>query len=94
MVARNDAARPDRVQAAWLYAQMVRWRQAPMSPELHEAALAVFRPDLYDEVLGPSPARPPTEPSDGVGAFAGPRFDPSDIAGHLAPWTLDRKPAR
>ena len=58
MVGRYGAARPDRVQAAWLYAQMVRWRQAPMSPELYEAALAVFRPDLYDEVLGPSPGAP------------------------------------
>lgn len=94
MIGRNDAARPDRVQAAWLYAQMVRWRQAPMSPDLYQAALAVFRPDVYDEVLGPSSARLPTEPADGVGAFAGPLFDPSDIAGHLAPWTVGGKPTR
>jgi two-component system, oxyanion-binding sensor len=91
MIGRNGAARPDPVQAAWLYAQMVRWRQAPMSPELREAALAVFRPDLYDEVLGSTPERLPTEPSDGVGAFAGPLFDPADLAGHLAPWTTSRK---
>ena len=30
LVGRNGAARPDPVQAAWLYAQMVRWGQAPL----------------------------------------------------------------
>jgi NitT/TauT family transport system ATP-binding protein len=52
LVGREGAARPDPVQAAWLYAQMVRWGQAPMSTELLSAAQAVFRPDLYDAVLG------------------------------------------
>jgi NitT/TauT family transport system ATP-binding protein len=93
LVGRNGAARPDPAQAAWLYAQMVRWGQAPMSRELLEAARAVFRPDLYDEVLGPSPARPTGDPPDGIGAFAGPPFDPNDIAGHLAPWPIKRAPA-
>ena len=36
LVGRKGAARPDPVQAAWLYAQMVRWGQAPMSHELLE----------------------------------------------------------
>jgi NitT/TauT family transport system ATP-binding protein len=31
LVGRKGAARPDPVQAAWLYAQMVRWGQAPLS---------------------------------------------------------------
>src|SRR5262249_56451372 len=31
LVGRNGAARPDPVQAAWLYAQMLRWGQAPMT---------------------------------------------------------------
>jgi len=93
LVGRAGAARPDPVQAAWLYAQMVRWGQAPMSRELLDASLAVFRPDLYDEVLGAAPPRSPSEPADGIGAFAGPAFDPGDIAGHLAPWPIKRTPA-
>ncbi|HEY6704643.1 MAG TPA: CmpA/NrtA family ABC transporter substrate-binding protein, partial [Xanthobacteraceae bacterium] len=48
LVGRKQAARPDPVQAAWLYAQMVRWGQAPLSSDLLAAAKAVFRPDLYD----------------------------------------------
>ena len=51
MVGRAGAARPDPAQAAWLYAQMVRWGQAPLSDELLAAAKAVFRPDLYDAAL-------------------------------------------
>ena len=53
MIGRNSAARPDPVQAAWLYAQMVRWGQAPLSAELLATAKAVFRPDLYDNALEP-----------------------------------------
>ena len=46
------------VQAAWLYAQMVRWGQAPLSPAALDAAMAVFRPDLYDAALGPQAREP------------------------------------
>ncbi len=90
MVGRKGAARPDPVQAAWLYAQMVRWGQAPMSRELLDTAIGTFRPDLYDAVLGPADGRVPGEPADGVGAFAGPAFDANDIAAHLAPWKIKR----
>lgn len=90
LVGRAGAARPDPAQAAWLYAQMVRWGQAPMSAELLAAAKAVFRPDLYDAILG-RPAPPPaSEPKDGIGAFAGPPFDPNDVAAHLAEWPVRR----
>jgi two-component system, oxyanion-binding sensor len=51
-MAREDAARPDPVQAAWLYAQMVRWGQAFISAESLKTAMGVFRPDLYDAALG------------------------------------------
>ena len=55
---------------------MVRWGQAPLSREMLAAAKAVCRPDLYDAALG-GPMRPPLgEPADGIGAFAGPTFDP------------------
>ena len=30
------------------------------------------------------------EPADGIGAFTGPAFDPSDIAGHIAAWRIRR----
>lgn len=90
MVSRRGAGRPDRVQAAWLYAQMVRWGQTHLSNELLLQAQAVFRPDIYDEVLG-APALQPGEPADGVGAFAGPAFNPSDIAGHLSAWKIRRR---
>ena len=33
LVGRQGAARPDPAQAAWLYAQMVRWGQTSVSPE-------------------------------------------------------------
>ena len=83
-----DAARPNPVHAAWLYAQMVRWGQAAISPEAVEIAKAVFRPDLYDAALG-HPAKS-AEVSHAIGAFAGPPFDAGDIAGHLAGFAIGR----
>ena len=84
--ARNHAARPDPTQAAWLYAQMVRWGQAPFSAEAQQIAEAVFRPDLYDAALGV--AAPSTVTTDAIGAFAGPPFDPANIAAHLASFEI------
>jgi ABC-type nitrate/sulfonate/bicarbonate transport system substrate-binding protein len=89
LVGREGAARPDPVQAAWLYAQMVRWGQAPLRPDALEVAKSVFRPDLYDAALGQ--AGKPGDASGAVGAFAGPPFDPSDIAGHLAAFAIGRR---
>jgi ABC-type nitrate/sulfonate/bicarbonate transport system substrate-binding protein len=88
LVGRLGAARPDPVQAAWLYAQMVRWGQAPLSDEMLAAAKAVFRPDFHDAALGPSAAMSAGEPSDGIGAFTGPAFDPDDIAAHLSSFKI------
>jgi ABC-type nitrate/sulfonate/bicarbonate transport system substrate-binding protein len=88
LVGREGAARPDSVQAAWLYAQMVRWGQAPLGPVALEAAMAVFRPDLYDAALGSAPTLGSV--SNVVGAFAGPAFDPRDIAGHLRAFEIGR----
>lgn len=91
LVGREGAGRPNPIQAAWLYAQMVRWGQAPMSEQLLKEAVSVFRPDLYDAVLGAEGADGSGGPADGVGAFAGPAFDPRDIAGHLVPWGIQRR---
>jgi NitT/TauT family transport system ATP-binding protein len=88
LVGRANAARPDPVQAAWLYAQMVRWKQARLSDTLLAQAMAVFRPDIYDKVFGVPGAMPAAEPADGIGAFAGPSFDPKDVAGHIGTWAI------
>ena len=89
-IGRDAASRPDPVQAAWLYAQMVRWGQAPLSAELNAAAQAVFRPDLYDAALDVASSFDIRGPHDGVGGFVGPTFDAGDIAGHLAAWRIKR----
>jgi ABC-type nitrate/sulfonate/bicarbonate transport system substrate-binding protein len=90
LVGRKQAARPDPVQAAWLYAQMVRWGQAPLSSDLLAAAKAVFRPDLYDAASAVMEPDTAGEPADGIGAFVGPAFDPDRIAAHLASWAIRR----
>ena len=82
LVGRDHAARPDPIQAAWLYAQMVRWGQARYAPDALTRAKTVFRPDLYDAAHGLPPAS--SSPAAGVGAFDGTPFDAADIAGHLA----------
>jgi two-component system, oxyanion-binding sensor len=86
LIGRDGVARPDPVHAAWLYAQMVRWGQAPLAPDLVVASKAVFRPDLYDNALGQTAAETAGEPADRIGAIAGPAFDPNDIASYLAAW--------
>jgi NitT/TauT family transport system ATP-binding protein len=83
LVGREGATRPEQVQAAWLYAQMVRWRQASISPEALKSAISVFRPDLYDAALGPR-RDADRDRSGSVEAFAGPKFDPTAIADYLA----------
>ncbi len=88
LVGRKGAARPDPAQAAWLYAQMVRWGQTAMRPEALKAAKGVFRPDLYDGATG-QPVKA-TDGGDPIGAFAGPAFDPDDITGHLAAFDISR----
>lgn len=88
LVGREGAARPDPVQAAWLYAQMVRWGQTAMRPEALKTAMGVFRPDLYDAAMGHPGAA--AAASDAIGAFAGPAFDPQDIAGHLSAFKIGR----
>src|SRR5665811_1107296 len=86
LVGREDAGRPDPVQAAWLYAQMVRWGQVSHSPEALSTAQGVFRPDLYDTALGLR-GNGDRDAFGSVGAFAGPTFDPADVAGYPVSYT-------
>jgi two-component system, oxyanion-binding sensor len=88
LVGRDQAARPDPVQAAWLYAQMARWGQTAMSAEGLKAAVAVFRADLYDAALKRRDAGSVVAAS--LGAFTGPEFDPGDIEGYLASFPIGR----
>jgi len=90
IIGRDGAARPDPVQAAWLYAQMVRWGQAPLSEQMLTSAKAVFRPDLFDAALG-NKAVAAVAPADGIGAFAGPAFDAHDVGAHLRAWAFKKQ---
>jgi NitT/TauT family transport system ATP-binding protein len=81
LLVREDASVPDPIQAAWLYAQMVRWRQTPMTSDGFKTAQRVFRCDLYQSALGHDGQERPTSHS--IGTFAGPPFDPADIAAHV-----------
>jgi two-component system, oxyanion-binding sensor len=89
LVGREGASRPEPVQAAWLYAQMVRWGQTRIDAEALKTAMAVFRPDLYDAALGQTRGRDAAN-SAPFTAFAGPVFDPADIPGYLASFALAR----
>ena len=82
--------RPDTVQAAWAYAQIVRWGQAPLSQDLCARAQDVFRPGIYDAVLGSTIEARLTIPRDGIGAFSGPDFDAHDIGGYVSAWQTKR----
>ena len=82
LFAREDASAPDPLQAAWLYAQMVRWRQTAMSVEALKAAQEVFRPDLYEAAFGRTSQ--PQAASRPIGAFAGPAFEPEKLDAYFA----------
>jgi NitT/TauT family transport system ATP-binding protein len=90
LIGREDAARPDPVQAAWLYAQMARWRQTSLSKDGLRTAMTAFRPDLYDTALGKAARPAPPEP-EALAAFAGPAFDPDDITGYLAAFDVAKR---
>ena len=88
LVGREDTARPDPVQAAWLYAQMVRWGQTSISAAALKTAMAVFRADLYDAALK---RRDAGRAAASLGAFAGPEFDVADVTGYLASFDISRR---
>ena len=90
LVGREGATRPDPVHAAWLYAQMVRWGQTQRTDAGLQTAMAVFRPDLYDAATGGKGGNGHSV-ADGVGAFAGPAFDPRDISGYLKSFSISRR---
>ena len=94
LIGGGASARPDPVQAAWIYAQMVRWGQAPLSPDLADDARAVYRADLFDAALGATQARPQDLAGDRIGAFTGPVFDDGNIGAYLAQCAIGRNRLR
>ncbi|WP_375285536.1 CmpA/NrtA family ABC transporter substrate-binding protein [Sphingomonas sp.] len=66
---REAANFPWRSQAAWLYAQMVRWDGLPFSEKDAATAQSVFRPDLYRAALAGSNAPLPNASSKLEGAL-------------------------
>jgi NitT/TauT family transport system ATP-binding protein len=90
VVSGHEANRPDVNQAAWAYAQMVRWGQAQLSAELQASAENVFRADLYDSALDMTGEGTRDTHVTDIGALFDPAFDPADIAGYLASWRSKR----
>ncbi|WP_341207429.1 ABC transporter substrate-binding protein [uncultured Sphingomonas sp.] len=69
---REAANFPWRSQAAWLYAQMVRWDGLRLSADDAATAQSVFRPDLYRAALAGSNAPLPNASSKLEGALDAP----------------------
>jgi NitT/TauT family transport system ATP-binding protein len=89
LVGREGAGRPDPVQAAWLYAQMVRWGQAPLKEDFLQTAMQVFRPDLYDAATGHRSGIGFS--GDHVGEFTGRPFDAAHLDEYLSAFTIARR---
>ncbi|WP_374943785.1 ABC transporter substrate-binding protein [Sphingomonas sp.] len=69
---REAANFPWRSQAAWLYSQMARWDDLPVTPHDAQAAQDVFRPDVYRAALAGSAATLPGASSKLEGAVSAP----------------------
>jgi len=77
----GGAGRADCPHALWLYAQMVRWGQTPLSRGAEQVACRTYRPDLLASALGGELGGGPGEnlpPLDGTA------FDASDVPGYIA----------
>jgi len=81
----NGAMRADDEHALWLYAQMVRWGQTPLSRDAEQAVRQTYRPDLLKDALGDVPHNElgkDAQPFDGVPFSAG------DVPGYIAALTI------
>jgi NitT/TauT family transport system ATP-binding protein len=92
--ASDDATFPWISHAAWFYAQMLRWGQAPRDRTAIEAACSVYRPDLFRSALMPIGVAVPdtgsrTEGATGANAFFDATvFDPSNIADYVGSFPI------
>jgi two-component system, oxyanion-binding sensor len=76
----HAAGRPNPYQAAWLFAQMARWGQAPFSAASLRIAQRVFDPTCFDQVTGSQAKAEPAR----ITAFAGPTFEADAIESYIA----------
>jgi NitT/TauT family transport system ATP-binding protein len=83
----RQSGRPEPGQASWILAQMLRWRQANLSPEQLGLARTVFDPRHFDQAIGISMQQTYRE----ISAFSGPKFDPMDIRGYVNAFTIGGK---
>jgi NitT/TauT family transport system ATP-binding protein len=82
------SGRPDPYQAAWLYAQMLRWGQARFSPRQLQNARSVFDPAFFDAAMETAPRTAPAR----ITAFAGPIFDADNISAYVGAFPVGAKP--
>ena len=80
-------------QALWIYSQMARWGQAPLSTAGIEATLSAYRPDLYREALGKE--APPIGSDAAIEGIApgdrfmdGAVFDPKGMKDYVASFAI------
>ncbi|TCS62532.1 CmpA/NrtA family ABC transporter substrate-binding protein [Varunaivibrio sulfuroxidans] len=85
---RDDACRPRREHALWLYSQMVRWRQGAFSAAAIKAVHRIFREDLYDQTGDSGIADPSPVGEGALMPFDGAPFTPDDIAAYLARFSI------
>jgi NitT/TauT family transport system ATP-binding protein len=75
------AIRPDAARMTWLYAQMVRWRQAPLDLGMAGRIDALLRPGMFGSIVAGGAE---TAEGDAVGSLIEPPLDRHDIAAYLA----------
>ncbi len=71
---RDGANRPDPDHALWMYSQIVAAHQGDWAPDAAREAISVYRPDIFDAAVGPTPPTPPHAP-DCVATQFGAVFD-------------------
>lgn len=81
------SGRPDTYQASWIFAQMVRWRQARLSPELLRLAHGVYEPLHFDRAIGASNL----QANEKIATFNGAEFDAANIRGYVNAHTIGEK---
>lgn len=84
----RSTGRPDPYQAAWLYAQMLRWGQARLFPESASAARAVFDARIFDSAAG---VGQPPQPAP-IRAFSGADFSADSVETYLGAFEIGAKP--
>ena len=81
----NGAMRADDEHALWLYAQMVRWGQTPLSRDAEQAVRQTYRPDLLTDAVGQAQH---DERDKIVQPFDGVPFAAGDVPGYIAALTI------